>query len=133
MINRFEISVVLPASPAEVYSAWLSANKHGLMTGGKVSIKPLTGSAFTAWDGYISGRILELVPTKKIVQSWRTMDFAPDDPDSFVEVRLEANARGCELTLVHSLIPEHQPDYEQGWKDNYFVPMQAYFKQSGRQ
>ena len=126
---QFEISIILPATPREVYSAWMSSNKHGLMTGGKVSIKPLTGTDFSAWDGYITGVNLELVPFKKIVQLWRTTDFEATDPDSRLEIHLEENGNGCELRLIHSDIPDHQPDYEQGWKEHYFEPMKAYFDQ----
>jgi activator of HSP90 ATPase len=125
---RFEIKVVLPATPKEVYNAWLSSNKHGQMTGGKVSIKPLNGTDFSAWDGYITGKNIELFPYKKIVQSWRTTDFEDSDPDSQIEIHLNEHGSDCELTLIHTNIPDHQPDYEEGWKDNYFIPMKNYFE-----
>jgi hypothetical protein len=34
---------------------------------------------------------------------------------------------GCELTLIHTNIPEAQTQYKQGWIDNYFTPMKNYF------
>jgi activator of HSP90 ATPase len=124
---HFDISTVLPAKPKEVYDAWLSSGKHGLMTGGKASIKPLTGSVFSVWDGYITGKNLELVPYKKIIQTWRTADFEEDDPDSLLEIQLEQKGDSCELRLIHLNIPDHQPDYEQGLKEHYFEPMKEYF------
>ena len=41
--------------------------------------------AITAWDGYISGRNVELIPGERIVQTWRTSEFGVSDPDSNLE------------------------------------------------
>ena len=56
------------------------------------------------------------------------MEFADDEPDSRIEILLEATDQGTRLTLVHSDLPDHGTIYEQGWIDNYFEPMQAYFQ-----
>jgi activator of HSP90 ATPase len=64
---------------------------------------------------------------RKIVQSWRTVEFGETDADSRLEIILEPKGDGTVLTLRHSEIPDGQPDYEQGWRDNYFEPMHNYF------
>jgi activator of HSP90 ATPase len=94
---------------------------------GRAEIDPRPGGAFQAWDGYITGTTLELEPGRRIVQSWRTSDFAPDDPDSRIEVLLEPAAEGTLFTLHHTNIPDGQSGYEEGWRDNYFDPMRAFF------
>ncbi len=81
MSYDFELSCTLPASPQAVYEAWLNSAAHSAMTGGKAKASKRVGAAFSAWDGYIVGKNIELVPGARIVQSWRASDFADDDPD----------------------------------------------------
>jgi len=85
MPDAFEISTVLTASAKQVYEAWLSSKEHGAMTGGAARIDPVVGGRFSAWDGYITGATLELEPYRRIVQSWRTIEFPADAPDSRLE------------------------------------------------
>jgi activator of HSP90 ATPase len=118
-----------PASPEAVYEAWLDSAAHAAMTGSKAKIGKRVGEAFTAWDGYIAGKTLELQPGRRIVQSWRTSEFADRDPDSTIVVDLEPTRDGARLTLIHSGAPDGQTGYENGgWRDFYFAPMKAYFE-----
>jgi uncharacterized protein YndB with AHSA1/START domain len=127
---EFTVSDVLPATPEEVYDAWISDDGHAAMTGGLAEIDPRVGGQFSAWDGYITGRTLVLEPGRRIVQAWRTSDFRVADPNSQIEVVLTAVPGGTEIKLHHTAIPDGQAGYEQGWRDNYFDPMRDYF--SGR-
>jgi uncharacterized protein YndB with AHSA1/START domain len=127
MAYEFTISDVLPATPDAVYDAWMSDDGHSGMTGAVAEIDPRVGAEFTAWDGYITGRTLALDPGRRIVQAWRTSEFEGGDPDSQIEVLLAAVPYGTEITLCHTAIPDGQSGYEQGWHDNYFDPMRAYF------
>jgi activator of HSP90 ATPase len=128
MKKQFTVSTVLPATPEKVFRAWLSTDGHSAMTGSPAKVEPRVGGSFVAWDGYITGKTLELKPYTRIVQAWRTSEFAKDDPDSKIEVVLEAAKNGTKLTLTHSNLPEGQADsYESGWEESYFEPMRAYF------
>jgi len=127
MLRKIELKTRLNATPGKVYDAWLDGKKHSKMTGTVATGSARKGGTYTAWDGYITGKNLELVPGEKIVQSWRSTDFKKSDPDSLLEIRLKAIKTGCELTLIHSKVPDNQEDYETGWKDYYFKPMKKYF------
>ena len=127
MTVEFEIATVLPASPEDIYNAWLDSRQHGSMTGGKAEITPAPAGEFSAWDGYLWGRNLELVPHRRIVQAWRTSDFDADDPDSRLEVLLQPAVEGTLFTIRHTNLPEDGLSYRQGWVDNYFRPMERYF------
>ena len=81
MSYDFELVCELPAPPQAVYEAWLSSAGHSAMTGAKAKASKTAGAAYSAWDGYIVGRNLRLEPGRTIVQSWRTAEFAADDPD----------------------------------------------------
>jgi activator of HSP90 ATPase len=127
MAIEFTVSVFIPASPEEIYSAWMSSEGHSLMTGGSANISSDVGGEFEAWDGYIHGKNLELEYGKRIVQSWRTTEFSDDESDSRIEITLEAVGDQTKLTLHHTGLPPHGGQYEQGWIESYFEPMLEYF------
>ena len=128
MKNGFTLTTVIPATPAEIYKAWLSTKGHTAMTGSAAKVDGKIGGKFTAWDGYIFGSTLALEPDQRIAQAWRTSEFPDEAPDSLVEITLKETKDGTKITLTHSQIPAGQEDsYRQGWEDFYFKPMQAYF------
>jgi len=128
MAYEFRLTTQIPASPEAIYDAWLDSRGHTEMTGGEAVMSAIEGDVYTAWDGYIAGKNLELVPHRRIVQSWRTPEFAEIDPDSTIVVTLDPIDGGTQLTLEHRGVPDGQTDFEQGgWQDNYFTPMQEYF------
>jgi activator of HSP90 ATPase len=126
---EFTITAQFPVPVSEIYNSWLNGDQHAAMTGAPATGKAEIGAEFTAWDGYISGKNLELTENEKIIQAWRTSEFREEDEDSLLEVYLKPFEGGCKLTLVHSRIPENQPDYEQGWEDHYFAPMKDCFSE----
>lgn len=122
------LTTALPATPAQVYAAWLDGKKHTAMTGAKATGSAKVGSKFTAWDGYIWGINTKLVKNKKIVQSWRTSEFSKDDPDSTLTVIFTKTKTGTKMRLQHKGTPKAQEaSYRQGWHDHYFAPMRQYF------
>ncbi len=72
--KTIEQTVTFRARPHEVYEALMDSEKHSQFTGAQASISREIGSSFTAYDGALSGTILEVVPDSKIVQSWRGSD-----------------------------------------------------------
>src|SRR3989337_4514417 len=125
--------VIIPASPEDVYAAFIDAKKHSAFTGSKATCDPKVGGEFTAWNGYISGRNLELEKGKRIVQEWITTEWPDGYPPSRLEFTFCKVSGGTELTMVHSNIPADQADeYRQGWIDNYWDPLKAYFEKSKR-
>ena len=69
-------TVTFKASPHDVYEALMDSKKHAAFTGGKASISRLVGGAIMAYDDYIAGKNVELVPDRKIVQDWRARRLA---------------------------------------------------------
>lgn len=128
MAIRSTLTAVIPATPEDIYDAWLDSRCHGAMTGGKAGASAKAGARFTAWDGYITGHNLALEPGRRIVQSWRRSEFADADPDSEIEVVLAPTKRGTKLTLKHHNVPDGHTSYRDGgWQEFYFAPMKAYF------
>jgi uncharacterized protein YndB with AHSA1/START domain len=125
---RRSLTATIPASPDEIYQAWLDSIGHSEMTGSEARMSDEVGAEVSAWDGYISGRNLELIPGERIVQSWRTTEFGDEEEDSVITVVLQETEEGTLLTLDHSNVPDEHKGYEEGgWQSNYFEPMIAYF------
>ncbi len=77
----------------------------------------------SAYAGYITGVNLELVPDKKIVQSWRGSDW-PQGQYSKAIFSLEEIEEGTRLTFIQTEVPDEQYDeISQGWSDYYWTPM----------
>ena len=124
---NFEISDLIPASPKEIYKAWLNSAAHSEMTGGVAKVSAEVGGTFEAWDGYIEGRNLVLEASKRIIQQWRTSEFTEEEKVSLLEIFFEEENEGTRITIRHSELPEHGMQYKQGWVDSYFNPMKEYF------
>jgi activator of HSP90 ATPase len=127
MSISFDVSELIPATPDDIYDAWLSSERHSKMTGGAAKVSNSVGGGFEVWDGYIQGKNVELIPTSRIVQEWRTTEFEDSDEDSLLEIVLASSGEGTLITIRHSNLPDHGMQYKQGWIDAYFVPMKAYF------
>jgi activator of HSP90 ATPase len=116
-------SVTFRTSPHVVYEMLMDSRKHARFTGEKASISRKVGGKFTAYEGHISGTNLELVPDKKIVQSWRGSGW-PEDHFSKVIFSLEEVKGGTRLSFRQSGVPEeHYDGINQGWRDYYWKPM----------
>ncbi|HTA18991.1 MAG TPA: SRPBCC domain-containing protein, partial [Polyangia bacterium] len=75
---------MIPARPERIYSAWMSSAEHTAFTGDKAVVDPLIGGVYSTFDGYSSGRTVDLQPGRRIVQTWRAEDFPVGSPDSRV-------------------------------------------------
>jgi len=121
--------VIIPATPSEVYDAFIDAEKHSAFTGSKATCDPRVGGKFTAWDGYISGKNLKLEKGMRIVQEWVTTEWPEKYPPSRLELIFKKVEKGTEILMIHSEVPAEQADeIAQGWIDFYWEPLKEYFK-----
>lgn len=125
-------SNVFKAKPKRIYDILMSSREHAAMTANgaaKISRKP--GGAFRCHGGWISGRNVELVPGKRIVQAWRAKNW-PRGVYSLVTFALKKAGRGTRLTLDHTGIPgDHSGHLSNGWKVRYWRPLRAYLATHG--
>src|SRR5439155_14593693 len=84
MTRTIRQSVLLEAPPDALFDTYLDRRGHQAVTGGKVLIAARPGSRFSAFDGMITGRILEVLPKRLIVQRWRSGGWRADDSDSIL-------------------------------------------------
>ncbi len=118
-------SVTLKASPRTVYELLMSSRKHAKFTGAAARIGRKVGGRFTAYDGYITGRNLELRPARKIVQSWHATNW-PEGLDSTVTFALKPVKSGTRLTFTHRGVPAKEwSSLKKGWIEFYWKKMKA--------
>ena len=120
-------TVTFTAKPLDVYEALMDSRAHSAFTGSAARISPRVGGRFTAYDGYAEGRNLELIPGRKIVQSWRASDW-PDGHYSTVTFALARAGTGAKLTFTQTEVPDDQvASVRQGWVEFYWEPLKALF------
>jgi activator of HSP90 ATPase len=124
-------TVIIPADPEKVYEAFMNAKIHSEFTGSKATCNPIVGGKFTAWDGYISGKNVELEKGKKIVQEWKTTEWPGGYGPSRFELTLKKVRNGTQITMVHSNVPEKQAaELAEGWNEFYWTPLKEYFSRN---
>jgi uncharacterized protein YndB with AHSA1/START domain len=126
--DSLSLSEVIPAPPDRIYAAWLSSEEHSAFTGDKAMVEPFVGGKHSSFDGYAVGQTVELLPGRRIVQTWRAEDFPIGSPDSRVEVTLEETVGGTMVTILHTEIPSGQgSSYRDGWLKYYLEALKGYF------
>lgn len=115
-------------SPEMLYGIYLDAKKHSkAIGGGAVKISTKGGSSYSAWDGYITGKTLQLIKGKMIVQSWRSADFKAGDTDSILILWFEKKGKDAVINMAHANVPDHQYyGVKSGWNDFYWKPWKKY-------
>jgi activator of HSP90 ATPase len=126
-VTTIKDKIVIPATPDEVYDAFIDPKKHTAFTGSKATGSPKVGGKFTAWDGYILGKNLELEKGKRIVQEWITTEWPEGYSPSRLELTFTKVSSGTEISMIHSNVPAEQADdYKQGWIDFYWKPLKKF-------
>lgn len=120
--------IILPATPHEIYTMWMDSEKHAQITGSAADIGKEVGGAFSTFDRYSTGQIIELVPDKKIVQTWRASDWPPDH-FSTITLDLTAIDGKTRLTFTQKGVPDDQyEEIQQGWYTYYWDRLKEILK-----
>jgi uncharacterized protein YndB with AHSA1/START domain len=115
----------LGGEPEDVYTALTNPATIQLWSGEPAEMSTEPGSEFSLWDGSISGKNLEFVPGKKIVQEWY---FGDREEQSIVTIIIHDHKHGSSVEVRQSNIPDE--DYEnivEGWVENYFGSLEEFF------
>jgi activator of HSP90 ATPase len=119
--------VVIKANPQRVYEVLTDAQQFSAFTGGKAAdIDREPGGAFSCFGGMITGRNIELVPNRRIVQAWRAGNW-PEGVYSIVRFELETQGTDTKLTFDQSGFPDSNREHlESGWSKMYWDPLRVY-------
>lgn len=112
---------------AVLYGIYMDPRKHSAVIGGAVNISPKEDTPFSAHGRYITGRNLQLVKNRLIVQSWRTSDWAKTELDSTFILRFEQVGKDGVINMVHANIPDkHVKEIKNNWNKFYWQPWKEY-------
>lgn len=127
MRNVIRQTVVLPASAETLFDMYLDPAAHQAITGAPVDIGDERGSEFKAFDGALTGTILEVLKPRLIIQSWRSKVFKAEDSDSTLILSFTPESDEGRIDLIHLDVPDHDYDgVTQGWEKYYWAPWRAY-------
>ena len=127
MRNVIRQTLVLPASAERLFEMYLDPSKHQAITGTSVDIGDERGSKFNAFDGALTGTMLEVVKPRLIIQSWRSNVFKAEDLDSTLILSFTPEGDEGRIDLIHLDVPDHDYDeVTQGWEKYYWAPWRAY-------
>ncbi len=117
--------VLFPCTPLELYNMLMNSEQHSEFTEAEAHISSRETGKFTAYDGWIEGKNLELVPGKKIVQYWRGADW-PKGHFSIVTFEFFPQKNGSKLIFTQKEVPKQfESEIAKGWKDHYWDKMRA--------
>jgi len=120
-------SVVLPASAEKLFDMYLDPMTHQAITGTPVDIGDKNGSKFKAFDGALTGMIIEVIKPRLIVKSWRSIHFLDDDPDSTLILNFTPEGDQGRIDLIQLDVPPQDYDgVNQGWEKFYWTPWRQY-------
>jgi uncharacterized protein YndB with AHSA1/START domain len=122
-------AAILPAPPDQLFDMYLDPAAHAAFTDAPVTIGSRPGSKFRAFDDMITGTILQVVPKRLIVQSWRAAHWADEEIDSTLILTFWPDQDGGRIELVHVNVADGDfAGVSQGWQEYYWEPWRKYLE-----
>jgi len=118
------------AAPSRFYEALLDSKEFTALSGGQLAIIDRdAGGTFSLFAGVITGRNIENVTNKRIVQAWRNNLAWPAGLYSIVRFELRPQGPGTLVILDHTGFPNAGSEAEHlasGWSEHYWRPLRKY-------
>ena len=129
MGRTIQFAAVLPATPDRLFDMYLDPSQHAAFTGQPVTVSAVAGSPFRAFSGVLSGAILQVVPKRLIVQSWRSPHWGESDIDSTLVLTFLPDTEGARIELVQvNVVDSDFAGVCHGWEKHYWTPWRAYLE-----
>ena len=127
MTRTIQLAASLPAPPERLFDMYLNQEEHAAFTGAPVTISATPGTPFRAFDGVLSGTILQVVPKRLVVQSWRSPHWGASDIDSTLILTFLPEGDGGRIELVQvNVVDNDFAGVSQSWEKYYWTPWRAY-------
>jgi activator of HSP90 ATPase len=117
----------IAAGPAQVYAVLADASALSELSGKRGEVGAAAGDEFSAFDGNVVGRQIELIPGERIVQAWRFPVWAPG-VYSIVRFTLTAEDGGTRLDIEQHGVPDDwHVHVNTNWPTFYLTPLTEHF------
>jgi len=124
-MKTFKKTFKINAEPSDVYAAITNPYTIELWSGYPAVMSEEPGSEFSLWEGDITGKNLEFVKDKKVVQEWY---FGDQQGKSIVTISIQADREDSIVTVEHSNIPDSDfAGIAEGWREYYMGAIISFF------
>jgi len=125
MMKTFKKSFRINAEPSDIYSALTNPITIELWSGYPAKMSTEPGSEFSLWEGDITGRNLEFVQDKKVVQQWY---FGDQAEKSIVTFDIRPDGENSVVTVEQNNIPDDDfAEISEGWREYYIGAIIIFF------
>lgn len=125
LMKTFKKTFKINAEPSDIYSAITNPYTIELWSGYPAQMSTEPGSDFSLWEGDITGRNIEFVQDKKVVQEWY---FGDQTEKSIVTIIITADRENSAVTVEHTNIPDEEfNDIAEGWREYYIGAIINFF------
>jgi activator of HSP90 ATPase len=124
-MKDFKKNFKINAEPSDVYAALTNPYTIALWSGYPAVMSEEPGSEFSLWEGDITGKNLEFVKDRKVVQEWY---FGNQQDKSIVTITIKADGGNSDVTVEQSNIPDEDfADISEGWREFYIGAIISFF------
>jgi len=124
-MKTFKKTFKINAEPSDIYSALTNPFTIELWSGYPAVMSDEPGSEFSMWEGDITGRNLEFVQDKKVVQEWF---FGDQTEKSVVTIDIKPDGENSLVTVEHTNIPDDDfAEIAEGWREYYIGAIINFF------
>ena len=127
--KTIEQEIIIKGTPHEIYEVFMDAKKHSKLTESKAKVSREIGGSFSIYEGALSGKNVELIQDKKIVQTWRgDGENWPKGYYSKITLIFEPDDKGTLIKFTHIDIPEASYEsVKEGWDMYDWEPLKEMF------
>lgn len=124
-MKTFKKTFRINAEPSDVYSALTNPYTIELWSGYPAEMSTEPGSEFSLWEGDITGKNIEFIQDKKLVQEWY---FGDQTEKSIVTITVFPDKDNSSVTVEHTNIPDEEfDDIAEGWREYYIGAIISFF------
>ncbi len=124
-MKTFKKTFRINAEPSDVFSALTNPYTIELWSGYPAVMSQEPGSEFSLWEGDITGKNIEIVQDKKLVQEWY---FGEQEERSIVTITIAPDRENSSVTVEHTNIPDEDfNDIAEGWREYYIGAIISFF------
>ncbi|KKK43674.1 hypothetical protein LCGC14_0807320 [marine sediment metagenome] len=124
-LKVIEQEIIIKSTPHEIYEAFMDSKTHSKFTESKALISREISGSFSVFEGDISGKNVELIQDKKIIQTWRSEgENWPKGYYSTITLIFEPVEEGTMIKFTHVDVPEGAYNsVKEGWSSYYWDPL----------